>query len=72
MGTLLPLRDLTDLGLVTSLSLGQASRAFLTVIRRFRAGEEGDFRRNYIEHWQKALMRPVRVNYQYVVPPVIL
>jgi len=72
MGTLLPLRDLTDLGLVTSLALGQASRAFLAVIRRFRPGEEGDFRRNYFEHWQKALMRPVKVNYQYVAPPVIL
>jgi len=72
MGTHLPLRDLTDLGLVTSLALGQASRTFLTVIQHFRPGEEGDFRRNYIEHWQKALMHPAKAEYQYVAPPVIL
>jgi hypothetical protein len=60
------LRELGDIGQVAQLLMGQAMRAYTSVLRRYRPHEVENFARKYATDWRRAYLTPVEIQYEYV------
>jgi hypothetical protein len=60
-----PLRDLTDIGLVAQLTMGEAMHIYISLLDHYRPQERENFSRKYQETWRTIYLSPKSVKYEY-------
>ena len=64
------LRELTDIGLVAQLLIGQAIHTYGGILRNYRPQERENFARKYSERWRSILLSKKSVQYEYIERPI--
>jgi uncharacterized protein DUF5677 len=60
-----PLRDLTDIGLISQLIMGEAMHVYIALLDRYRPQERETFSRKYQDAWRAIYLNPKSVKYEY-------
>lgn len=60
-----PLRDLTDIGLLAQLIMGEAMHIYMALLDQYRPQERENFSRKYKDKWQAIYLNPKSIKYVY-------
>lgn len=60
-----PLRDLTDIGLMAQLLMGEAMHIYMALLDHYRPAERENFSTKYKAAWREIYLNPKSVKYEY-------